>query len=57
MLLSYLKSKASNLSTCKVSCKPEKFLNFGLKRPYLCVLGYNFEKIIVIFEINALECA
>ena len=43
MLLSYLKSKASNLSTCKVSCKIEKFLNFGLKRPYLC-FGLQFRK-------------
>ena len=53
--LSCLKSAPSNLPCCKVSCKRSKFLNLGPKMPDFCILGLEFENIIVKFEINVLE--
>ena len=59
-LLSYLKSAPSNLSNCEISQKKnekQKCLNLGPKIPYLIfrIFGPEFEKTIVIFEINTFE--
>ena len=39
----------------EASCKIKKYLHSGQKMLYLGVFGLEFEKAIVIFEINALK--
>ena len=53
IILSYLKSATSNLSNCKILRK--KCLILGQKMPCLGVFAQNFQKTIVIFQINALK--
>ena len=43
-LMSDLKSASSNLLTCKVSSKNNRFLNLGPKIPYLGIFGMQFNK-------------
>ena len=40
---------------CEVSCKNEIYLHLQQKMHYLDISGLEFEKAIVIFEINTLE--
>ena len=53
-LLPFSKSVSLNFSIWKDSWKNKKHLHLGQKLLYLGILGLEFEKIIVIFEINAL---
>ena len=53
--MSYLKSAPSNLWNCEISWKKWKCLNLGLKVSYLGILGLEFNKAIVIFEISTLK--
>ena len=50
--LSYLEPTPSNLSYCKFGAKK---IHLGSKTPDLCILGLEFQNIIVIFEISVLE--
>ena len=43
------------ISICKVPCKNKKYLHLGQKLLYLGIFGLEFEKAIVIFEINAVK--
>ena len=42
-----------DFSICEDSCKDKKYLYLGQKLLYVCIFGLEFEKAIVIFEINA----
>ena len=42
-----------DFSICEDSCKDKKYLYLGQKLLYVCLFGQEFEKAVVIFEINA----
>ena len=50
-----LKKKLLPFLICELSCKNKKYLHLGRKMLYLSIFELEFEKAIVIFEIDALE--
>ena len=54
-ILPFLKSVLPNFPVCEVSCKNKKVLTFTAKNVLLQYFRAEFEKVTVIFEINALE--
>ena len=54
-ILTFLKSVPSNFAVCEVSYKNKKVITFTAKNVLLQYFRAEFEKDIVMFEINVLE--